>query len=102
MSKFDHEEFETEFLELTEELFGYDKMKFYTQKEWDEERGEKYGRGALLTAVIEESSWYHVLNGYYDAPDLVEDAMERLRELEEKFGIYHELGYAWSMHWYPA
>jgi hypothetical protein len=105
MKKFDYVAFMEEFLELTDELFqGETPPHLYSPEQWDNERGEKYGRGALLTAVIEESSWYNILNGNYQYPEdceAVEDALERLQELEEKFGVWHELGYAWSIHWYP-
>lgn len=90
-------EFKKEFEKLTDKWMGEgDRHKFYSRKQWDEERGEQYGTNALLNCVIEESGWYYILNGY-EGPA---QAAVELRELEEKHGVYHELGYAWSMHWY--
>lgn len=91
-------QFKREFDKLSDKHFGEgDLHKFYTRTQWDRERGEKYGREAELNCVIEESGWYYVLNGH-SGPS---EAAVELRELEEQYGVYHELGYAWSMHWYP-
>jgi len=92
-------QFKREFDKLSDKWFGEgDLHKFHTRKQWDKERGEKYGNEALLNCVIEESGWYMVLNGYSGPYE----AATELRQLEEQHGVYHELGYAWSMHWYPT
>jgi hypothetical protein len=91
--------FKKEFDALSDKHFGEgDLHKFCSQSEWDDERCERYGTGAKLNCIIEESGWYMVLNGYSGPYE----AATELRQLEEKYGVYHELGYAWSMHWYPT
>jgi hypothetical protein len=90
--------FKAEFDKLSNELFGDDdRHKFYGRQEW-KERGEPYGNDAILTIVIEESGWYTVLNAG-DIPGC-DAAVKRLEELSTRNKVYHELGYAWSMHFY--
>lgn len=85
---------------LTTTLFGpEDVHPYYTPKQW-RERGETIGRDAVLTMVIEESGWFMVLNGYVSGPQ-VTNALKALQEIEDEFGLYHEQGYGWSVHWYP-
>ncbi len=66
--------------------------QFYSCKQWND-RGEKIQNDALLVLVIDSSGLYNLLNGGNDT--------EELEDLVESFGFYYELGYAWSMGFYP-
>lgn len=90
------EDVKKEFAALTEELFGdSDRYKWYSTKDWVA-RGEKYGNKAEATIVIEESCWNQVLN--YGAGD--GKCWSRLIDMLEKHGLFYELGYSWSLHFY--
>jgi hypothetical protein len=98
---FDEEGFKSDFDALTARLFDDDGTHvFYSTEEW-QERGEQFGRNALLTIVIEESPWYNVLNGLVDSKAAA-DASDALEDLMEEHGVWYELGHAWSMHFYEA
>ncbi len=68
----------------------------YTQKEW-RAKGEQYGKDAVATMIIDGSPLYDCFNyGTYGWGTL-----ERFQEMLKSLGFYMELGYAWSVHFYP-
>jgi hypothetical protein len=71
--------------------------RWYTPEQWAE-RGEPYGDGAELHLVF-EGGLYHAVNyGWEERPAW--QTLTRTVEIEDRFGLYHELGFAWSMHLY--
>ncbi|HAX5242420.1 TPA: hypothetical protein JZG60_004707 [Escherichia coli] len=66
--------------------------QFYSNKEWNE-RGEKIHDDALLVLTIDSSGLYNLLNGGCDT--------EEFEDLVESFGFFYEMGYAWSIGFYP-
>jgi len=73
-------------------------MRWYTKQQWLD-RGEEHGRNAPLTVTIEGAHLYMILN-YPERPDqfAIHDAFY---EFVKTLGYYAELGYAWSLHFYP-
>ena len=69
--------------------------KVYSRREWDEDRGEKYGCKAFATLSLDGSFLYEVFN-YGESPELHDKLYTRLNNA----GFYFELGYAWSLHVY--
>lgn len=71
----------------------------YSRCQWDEDREEEYGRGALFT-ITTEGPLYDMINyGLGPAADKVHTRFVEF--LETKYNIYYELGFAWSLHFYP-
>ncbi|MEJ4046917.1 hypothetical protein [Erwinia sp. SLM-02] len=66
--------------------------RFYSRSEWNS-RSEEMHDGALLVLTIDSSGLYHLLNGGCDT--------EEFDDLVESFGFYYEMGYAWSLGFYP-
>lgn len=69
---------------------------YYTAERW-KERAEKYGQGSLFT-ITSEGPLNHLINYPESKADV-----KRLEEFEkflESLGVYYELGYAWSVHFY--
>ncbi len=69
--------------------------KVYSRDEWDNVRGEKYGRNAFATLTLDGSYLYEVFN-YGDSQKFY----DRLSTMLDNAGFYFELGYAWSLHVY--
>jgi hypothetical protein len=67
-----------------------------TQEEW-RARGEAYGNDAAAVLVIDGS----VLFGSANYGEPVEPYRE-LRQLIESLGYYIEMGFAWTLNFYPA
>lgn len=79
---------------------GFDRgTRFYSREEW-QARGEEVAADAPLTLLIEESALSHILNWCEDA-ELIGQTEEELSNLLEPLGYYYELGYTWTMHFYP-
>lgn len=74
------------------------KVLWYTDAEWLA-RQEDVGNGAPLSAVIESSQLFSILN--YGTTKEAHAIEEELYRLLEKLGYYCELGYTWSLHFYP-
>ena len=68
----------------------------YSSKGWAD-RGESMGKGSLFTIVTDGSPLYELTNEHFDHP-----LYHELERLQDKLGVYHELGYGWTMHFYPA
>ena len=66
--------------------------KFYSNKEWNA-RGEEVHEDALLVLTIDSSGLYQLLNLGCDT--------EEFDDLVESFGFFYEMGYAWSLGFYP-
>ena len=66
---------------------------FLTNKEWNE-RGEKLHNDALMVLVIDGSGLFSLLNHGHDTTEL--------EDLVESFGFWYELGYSWSLGFYPT
>jgi hypothetical protein len=64
-------------------------------EEW-EDRGEDLGVKAHLHLIIDGSPLYAALN--YGEPNW--DKSEEIREVAKRHGMYFEMGYAWSLHFY--
>jgi hypothetical protein len=73
--------------------------KLYSRDEW-EERGERYGNGAALTMVIDGAGIYRVLNYPESKADF--DLYDRFYRRWDRYGFYCELGFGWSLHFYPT
>ena len=71
----------------------------YSQHDWDVQRGERYGRDALFT-IASEGPLARMINGEYGREGY--QVVERFNEFLERLGIYYEMGYSWSLHFYPA
>lgn len=69
-----------------------DDAQFYSQQEWNE-RGEEMHDDALLVLTIDSSGLYHLLNFGCDT--------EEFDDLVESFGFTYEMGYQWSIGFYP-
>lgn len=70
--------------------------RIYSAEEWAD-RGEPYGRTSALTLTIDGSPLYMALN--HGEPSW--DIMEELDAIANRHGYWWELGYAWSVHFYP-
>ena len=70
--------------------------KLYTPEAW-RARAEKYGSDSLFTITSEGP-----LNRLINYPDSKADVklINSFEKYLEKLGIYYELGYAWSFHFY--
>lgn len=79
--------------ELGPEVSDLGDLNFWTPEQWDNERGEPYGRRALLTATF-EGPIYALMNTGTGFPDKLVTALDTL-------GVYYEQGFAWSLHVYP-
>ena len=79
----------TEWL-IVEGLYG--DACFYSIEDWTA-REEKYGTDSLLILTIDGSALYTLLNYGGDT--------DEFDDLVESFGFYYELGYSWSMGFYP-
>jgi len=72
--------------------------RWYTPQEWAE-RGEEYGHKAVLNLTC-EGPLNHALNyGWEEHPPF--HTQTRSQEIAEAHGYWFELGYAWSVHFYP-
>ena len=69
----------------------------YTHDDW-KARGKPYGKNALATLVIDGSPLYGVFNGGADR----QNCAETLNAMLEVHGLYHELGFAWTLHVYKV
>lgn len=69
-----------------------DDAQFYSNQEWNARR-EKIHNDALLILTIDSSGLYNFFNGGCDT--------EEFEDLVESFGFYYEMGYAWSIGFYP-
>ncbi|MCP1175628.1 HNH endonuclease [Ralstonia chuxiongensis] len=76
---------------ITEGLLG--DAKFYTGEEW-RTRGEQLHDEALLVLMIDGSALHTILNYGGDTSEF--------DDLIESFGFWYELGYSWSVGFYPA
>lgn len=75
---------------ITEGLLG--DAKFYTGEEW-RARGEQFHEEAVLVLVIDGSALHTILNYGGDTSEF--------DDLIESFGFWYELGYSWSVGFYP-
>lgn len=73
----------------------------YTREEWDDFRGEKYGRNAYATMCLDGSHLYEVFNGYSETKTDTK-IHNKLTTMLESAGFYFEMGYAWSLHVFEA
>lgn len=71
--------------------------RVYTHDEW-KAREEPYGKNSLATLVIDSSPLYSVFNGGADH----QNCAETLNAMLEVHGLYHELGFAWTIHVYKV
>lgn len=69
--------------------------RLVNKTEWHDER---VGKGSALTLIIEGSPLYGALN--YGEPSW--KCESELREIAKRNGYYYEMGYSWSVHFYPA
>lgn len=67
-----------------------------TQAEWMD-RNEEYGHGAAATMVIDGSVLYQSFN-FGEPPEEAEE----LTAIAEALGYFIEMGFAWSLHFYPV
>lgn len=70
--------------------------KWYTPAEW-EARGERYGAGAHLHLTFEGPLYREFNDG---GPKW--EVREHTIDIEQEHDYWHELGFAWSMHFYPV
>jgi hypothetical protein len=70
---------------------------WYSATEW-RDREEDYGNDAALTLVIDGSPMYPVLNLTHPADHATYEEFSRC---VESLGYWFELGYSWSVHFYP-
>jgi hypothetical protein len=70
--------------------------KLLTNYEW-KNRGEKYCLTSQCTLIVDGSPLYDMVNCYG-----LHKEMAAFVNFLQKNGIYHELGYAWSIHFYYA
>lgn len=71
--------------------------RVYTRTEW-RKRGEKYGNRAIIT-IATEGPLYDLVNNYVGGAAGREFWGQWERFLAD-LGLWHELGYAWSIHLY--
>lgn len=77
-----------------------DDVHFYTQEEW-RDRGETYGVDGRLSVTF-EGPLYEAMNHLQNLPGQQRfEIAERTRQIAEEHGLWFELGYAWSMSFYP-
>ena len=88
--------------ELRQKLYHYLHAKeldfeltFYTQDEW-RARGEPWGDEAVLS-ITTEGELCHLLNGLTGDGSQVDE----FQEYVESLGYWYEMGYRWSLHFYP-
>lgn len=74
-------------------------ITWYTPEQWAE-RGEPYGQGATATAVIDGSALHGLLN--YPETAAAFKLYDQFYRLTDDLGYFSELGYAWTLHWYPT
>jgi len=72
--------------------------QLYSADQW-KARKERWGRDSLFT-IITEGPLYDLLNSYYSHP-YADRLRRQLGQIMKKNGVYYELGFAWSMHFYP-
>lgn len=79
----------------------------YTGDEW-RARGEEMGNKAFLVITSEATDWIELLNGSMFDRDLSKaEHAEMVRRYEEwtrlieSLGYHFEVGFAWSVHFYP-
>lgn len=82
---------------LKRERVGED-TRFYPQAEW-QRRGEAHGNGAAATLTM-EGPFNHMMNGHYGDAD-ARRTVKRFYALVASLGYRAELGYAWTLHFYP-
>jgi hypothetical protein len=70
----------------------------YSRCQWDIERNEEFGRDALFTLTT-EGPLYDLLN-YGEGPESGK-MIEKFDAYLDSLGIYYEMGYGWSLHFYP-
>ena len=73
--------------------------KLYSTEEW-KKKGERWGNNALFT-IVTEGPHYELVNSYMDSSS-ERKLTSQLDKLMKKLGIYYELGFAWSMHFYSV
>ncbi|MFM4843430.1 HNH endonuclease [Aeromonas caviae] len=69
-----------------------DDARFYSKEEWNS-RGEHMHNDSLLVLTIDSSGLYNLLNFGGDT--------EEFDDLVESFGFSYEMGYQWSLGFYP-
>lgn len=69
---------------------------FYSPEAWCA-RKEGIGECASLT-LITEGPLYRAMNGWTKKCNAIQ---EELRRLLERHGYYYDMGYRWSLHFYP-
>jgi hypothetical protein len=72
-------------------------VHIYSVDEWRKRR-ESYGNRAILTMTF-EGELYHVLNGSVKDHDKMRGQLDTI---SKKHGVFMELGFAWSGHFYPV
>lgn len=72
-------------------------VHFYTNDQWAK-RNEKVGNGAILSMTFEGAFFY-----LYNHPRTDDDVklLAEFHEILAKYGLYSEMGFAWSLHFYP-
>jgi hypothetical protein len=71
--------------------------RLYPKKQW-RARGETFGTDALFT-IVTEGPLYELIN-YAETPSAAR-LLAAFTEYVEAQGVWYELGYAWSLHFYP-
>jgi len=80
------------------DTYDVKQMRWYGPKEWAA-RGEPYGDGAAATVLIEGTTLSSVLN--YPETEAAFATMDAFYEFVQSLGYFAELGYSWSLHFYP-
>ena len=70
--------------------------KLLTNYEW-QNRGEKYCLTSQCTLIVDGSPLYDMVNSYG-----LHKEMADFVHFLQKHGLWYELGYAWSVHFYWA
>jgi hypothetical protein len=79
------------------EKAGGGRIRWYSQEAWAE-RGEPYGQGSYLTALIEDNGLGMLLN--YAETDYAYALQDQFYRAVNTLGWHAELGTAWSLHFY--
>lgn len=76
---------------------GWVDYTFYTHAQW-KRRGEKWGNDSVCT-LTGEGGLFHALNSYGD-PSFDAAMFELLSAIANVYGLWWEMGYHWTVHFY--
>lgn len=71
----------------------------YSRYRWDQLRNEPHGRDAIFT-ITTEGPLGRTLNYPEQAADY--RLIDRFARMVADLGIFYEMGYSWSLHFYPV